>query len=567
MRSAGHTDEMLEAGESESTEGADVSWSADNVVSNLEAAERADSAEEELRTQSGEQRDEDHVRVDSAGQVGGGTAREVGREVVAEVYRFTRPLGGGVEEALWWGGVAQAIRELRDQVRSDSDQHDVRSADLRAKQETLQVCRKRDQSQAAKLAETADQIQALVKEAAKNGPGGRDAAKARQRRTLQRAQLEARQEYRRAIQNTKSQQDVVTTAAKIHDAQTRAEGQRLHWLRQLPLLAAAHDGGGGGPVIRGQACDDSADSQSHTSTAAISSDQAPDHRPQARAAVEGRPQAKAKRARSIRFAPLDFHSHGDTVFQMLREGAEVRPYSERGTHAHKDFLDLYEKLSGEGASASEADTSNTNQHVPYSATDGGIQVDLRSLIAEQAPCDPRLGATDTCGTDTCGTAHRVHHDGSTSHRRGGILKGPASTQKTSRGLLVSSPRRTMSARPQSAGGRSGSDAKHSGFTSLISTDRVGMERRPRSAGTATPRALAAHLTPGLIYTTGSAWEPSDLCASAGGRRLESGAHMDSIETDVGTIVVEGRRTALRPHPPSRKLLSSEAWPEYRLGRA
>ena len=49
--------------------------------------------------------------------------------------------------------------------------------------------------------------------------------------------------------------------------------------------------------------------------------------------------------------------------------------------------------------------------------------------------------------------------------------------------------------------------------------------------------------------------------------MESGAHMDSIETDAGTIVIEGRRTALRPHPPSRKLSSSEAWPEYRLGRA
>jgi hypothetical protein len=464
---------------------------------------------------------------------------EVGREAALQSHRLNRPSGGGVEEALWWSEVAQAIRELRDQVQSDSEQRDVRSADLRAQQEKLRAYHKQDHSQAVKLAETVDQMQDLAEKASKNGLSGRDAAKERQRRILQRAHTDARKEYIRAIQDTKSQQDAVTTAVKIHDAQTRAESQRLHWLRQLPLL-----------VVQGSEYD-SIPREGASGESTLGEDATYSRRtctsppPEAQAEVEDRPQAKETHARSIRFAPLKFIDQGETVIQVLREGAEVRPYSETGANV---------------------DTSKTYENVPYSATDGGVQVDLRSLITARDPGGAPVDSTDTSRADD--RMLEGDHHVLASDRRGGILKEPtgessrsntprpasASSCAISQGMEMVSRRRPMSARPNIAAGRS---------------RELFVKPRPRSAGDATSKSLAAYVTPGQSYTARPCgFYQVEMCASRSRRQLVSGhlpAHMDSMS--VATISVEGRRTALRPQPPRGKLLESEAWPVHRQGRA
>lgn len=469
----------------------------------------------------------------SYGDHSGEDKREVNMafEEGVQSRQLSRPRGGGVEEALWWSEVVQAIFELREQVQSDSKQRDVRIADLRAKQQKLQVFHKHGQAQAIKLAETADQIQDLAKQASKNGLSGRDAAKERQKRVLQMALSDARREHTRAIRDIKSQQNAVTSAEKIHEAQTRAEAQRLRWLRQLPSLAV-HDGQCCSIASEGVSGEPALSEKSTDSQTCIGPP------PEVQTEMEDRPQGNKKRARSIRFAPFHFIDQGDTVKQVLQEGAEIRPYSETG---------------------GSVDMSKTHENVLYSTT-GGLQVDLRCLIAERAPSGAQVDATDISrpGQGMSEGDQNVL----TGDKSGSILKEPTRERRrnktprpasgsscaTSQGMKVASRRRPMSARPYVGASRPSSDDDH----------RVSMKPRPRSAVNATSKALAAYFTPGRsYYDSPCGLYQIETCASTGGRRPASEHlpdHMDSM--CVATISVEGRRTALRPHPPSRKLLES-----------
>lgn len=528
-------------GESASDEDDPTTSNAADELPEPETGENAESSEEKMQDKSETSRDENQERINV---------------VVKEVVKgacSSRPCRGGVEESRWWSEVVQAIRELRDQVQTDSGKRDVRRAALRTKQEKLRACHKHDQFQAAKVAEIAEQIQTLTKVMSKHGLGVRNAAKDRQRRILQQSHLEVRKEYKAAIQDTKIQQDAVAAAVRNDAVETQAESQRLHWLRQLSLVSTHEDDGtnlrekahgenpGDNDVTVPEAC---------MSVSEIRQGYAQD----LHAGVHiDRPHEVGKRARSIRFSPFEVHTDEDIVLQVLREGAHVRPYSERGAHA---------------------DMTRTYRNVPYSATDGGVQVDLRSVVAERAPSDARSEDTSSAGIGV----REDDHDPFASDKRGGILKGGAverslersatprpvsarsssyeafvvveqhdkdatrlprprsasshfgltssfkSRQTTSQGTRMASRQRPMSARPHSAGGKPGS------------TDTVGTKKRPRSAGSVMPTSAAGRR----------------IVSSSSRAPFTNSVTMDSFRTDEGTILVAGRRTALRPHPPRPK---------------